>query len=169
MRLARLCLLLMALGLCGCAGYRLGPTSGQQAGARSVQITPFRNHSAEPGLADELTSALRKSIQRDGTLRLATHGDGDLIVEGEITGFRRRELSLLTEDVRTVRDYQISLVVHVTVRERASGKVVLDKEVTGGTLLRVGNDLWASERQAAPLLAQDLARQITNLIADGGW
>jgi hypothetical protein len=169
MRLVCLCLLIALPGLCGCAGYRLGPTSGQQAGARSVQITPFGNHSPEPGLADELTAALRESIQRDGTFRLATHGDGDLIVEGDITSFRRRELSLLTEDVRTVRDYQITLVVHVTARERSSGKVVLDKDVSGGTLLRVGSDLASSERQATPLLARDLARQITNLIVDGDW
>jgi hypothetical protein len=169
MRFIHLCLLTAALGLCGCTGYRLGPTRGPVAGAQSVQITPFLNHSSEPGLADELTGALRKSIQRDGSLRLATHDDGDLIVEGTITSFRRRELSLLTEDIRTVRDYQIAMVVHVTARERASGKVVIDREFTGGTLLRVGSDLSSSERQAAPLVAQDLARQITSLLVDGSW
>lgn len=169
MRLARFCWLLFTLLLCGCAGYRVGPTQGRTAGAQSVQITPFLNHSPEPGLADELTGALRKSIQRDGTFRLATDGSADFIVEGVITEFRRRELSLLTEDVRTVRDYQVSLVVHFTVRERASGKIILDRDVAGGTLLRVGADLSSSERQAAPLLARDLARQMTNLIVDGDW
>lgn len=169
MRAVRLLLLATVICLCGCAGYRLGPTNGREAGAQSIQITPFLNHSSEPGLADELTGALRQSIQRDGTLRLATHGDGDLILEGNITSFNRRELSLLTEDARTVRDYQITLVAHVTVRERSSGEVVLDRDVTAGTLLRVGSDLAASERQAAPLLARDLARRITILLVDGGW
>jgi hypothetical protein len=86
-----------------------------------------------------------------------------------ITQFNRREISLLSEDVRTVRDYQITLKVHVTVRERASGKLLVDQDVTGGTVLRVGDDLAASERQVAPILARDLAREITSLLVDGGW
>jgi len=168
-RVVRLCALLSVFCLCGCAGYRLGPTAGQQAGAKSVQITPFLNHSPEPDLADEMTSALRKSIQRDGTLRLATDGTSDLIVQGVITHFTRRELSLLSEDVRTVRDYQVIMVVHLTVRERATGDLILEQDVTGGSVMRVGSDLAASERQLAPILATDLASRITNLLVDGGW
>jgi len=169
MRLTLAGTLAAALLLCGCAGYQLGPTGGQRAGAQSIQITPFLNHSPEPGLADELTSAVRKAVQRDATFRLATDGDSDLVVEGVITEYRRRELSLLSEDVRTVRDYQVTLAVHVTMRERASGKVIVDRMVSGGTLLRVGDDFNSSERQAAPIIARDLARQITTLLADGEW
>jgi len=169
MRLVRFHALVALLMLCGCAGYRLGPTGGQQAGARSVQITPFLNHSEEPGLADELTAALRKAIQHDGTLHLATDGASDLIVEGVITDFQRRELSLLTEDVRTVRDYQITLVVHFTVRERSTGAVIMERDVSAGSVMRVGGDLAATETQLAPILARDLARQITNLLVDGDW
>jgi hypothetical protein len=162
-------ILLLSLFLCGCAGYRVGPTNGREAGEQSVQVVPFLNHSSEPGLADELTGALRKSIQNDGTMRLETQDVADLVVQGVITQFNRREISLLSEDVRTVRDYQITLKVHVTVRERASGKLLVDQDVTGGTVLRVGDDLAASERQVAPILARDLAREITSLLVDGGW
>jgi hypothetical protein len=161
--------LLLALGASGCAGYRLGPTHGQTAGARSIQITPFVNHTPEPGLADDVTYALRKAIQRDGTYRLETHGEPDLIVTGVITEYRRRELSLLREDLRTVRDYQVALTASVTVRERATGRVVLDRSLSGGTLVRIGSGFVSSERQAAPLLANDLARQITDLLVDGDW
>lgn len=169
MRPAQILLLTLGLILCGCAGYRLGPTNGQPAGGKSVQITPFVNHSMEPGLADEVTSALRKAVQRDGTFRLATHGDSDLIVTGVITDYRRRELSLLRDDLRTVRDYQLTLVAQVTIRERASHRVLLDRTLNGGALLRVGDDFVSSERQAAPQLAQDLARQIKDLLVDGEW
>lgn len=169
MRLSHIFALTLCVLLCGCAGYKLGPTGGQEAGAKSVQITPFVNNSQEPGLADEATSALRKAIQRDGTLKLATHGDSDLIVTAVITDYRRRELTLLRGDLRTVRDYQVTMVAHVTVRERASNKVVLDRDVDGSTLLRVGVDFGSSERQAAPQLAEDLARGIKDLLVDGSW
>lgn len=169
MRITSLFGLAMLAALCGCAGYRVGPTNGQKASEKSVQITPFVNHSPEPGLADEVTSALRKAIQRDGTFRLATQADGDLIVTGVLSEYRRRELSILSTDGRTVSDYQVGLTAQVTVRERATGRVLMERSVTGNTLLRVGADFVSTERQGAPLLAQDIARQITDLLADGEW
>jgi len=169
MRFARFAILSLGLVLCGCAGYHLGPTNGQEAGAKSVQITPFVNSSSEPGLADEVTSSLRKAVQRDGTFRLNTRGDADLIVSGTITDYRRRELSLLRNDLRTVRDYQVTISAQVSIRERASGRVLQDRVLKGEMLIRVGDDLNSSERQAAPLLASDLARQIKDLLVDGEW
>lgn len=168
MRFARLLFLTLSAMLCGCAGYHLGPTNGQSAGAKSVQVTPFLNHSPEPGLADEVTSALRKAVQRDGTLRLNTRGDADIVVTGTLTEYRRRELSLLREDLRTVRDYHVTLSAQVSIRDRASGRVQ-ERVVKGETLVRVTEDFGSSERQAAPLLAEDLARKIKDLLVDGEW
>ena len=169
MRPVQILTLSLGLLLCGCAGYRLGPTSGQKAGEKSVQITPFVNNSVEPGLADEVTSAVRKAVQRDGTFHLATRGDSDLIVTGVITDYRRRELSLHQDDLRTVRDYHVTLVAQVTIRERASNRLILERTLSGTALLRVGDDFVSSERQAAPQLAQDLARQIKDFLVDGEW
>ena len=165
--IAAVCIALCAL--CGCAGYRLGPTNALEAGAKSVQITPFLNHSPEPGLADEVTAAVRKSVQRDGTFRLATRGDSDLVVTGVINSYQRREISLSREELRTVRDYQVVITAQVVIRERATGKVLLDRAVNGDAVLRVGADLGASERQLVPQLADDLAKRITGLLVDGSW
>ena len=158
-----------ALLLTGCAGYRLGPTGGQTAGAKSIQVSPFVNQTLEPRLGEAVTAALRKSLQRDGTYRLATRSDADLIVTGEITRYNRFELSYQATDILTVRDYRIFLTAHVTARERSTGAVVLDRVVTGYTPVRAGSDLASSERQALPLLAQDLAKNVSALLVDGTW
>lgn len=158
-----------ALLVNGCAGYRLGPTNDRIAGDTSVQIHPFSNQTMEPRLGDAVTSALRKQLQRDGTYRLATRGDGDIVVTGVLTHYRRQELSFLRDDILTVSDYRISLTAQVTARERASGKVLLEQPVNGHTIIRVGSDLVSSERQALPLLAADLAKNVTALLADGTW
>lgn len=165
------CLVALCTGfvLCGCAGYRLGPTHGLAEGERSVQVMPFVNRTLEPRLGDAVTGALRKELQRDGSYRLATRGAGDLVVSGVITRYHRQEQSFVPEDVVSVRDYRVGLTAQVTAREPATGKVVLDTSVTGYTLMRVGSDLTSSERQALPLAATDLARQITALLADGSW
>jgi hypothetical protein len=164
--LAQLCLL---LSLCGCAGYRLGPTNGQAAGDKSVQVLPFSNQTLEPRLADAVTYQLRKELQRDGTYHLASGSDADIVVSGVVTRYYRRELSFLPNDVLTVRDYRVSLTAVVTARERGTGKVILDQAVEGYTMIRVGSDIVSTERQALPLLATDVARRVTALLADGSW
>jgi hypothetical protein len=169
MRAPVLLLCAAALLLAGCAGYRLGPTNGQSAGARAVQIRPFVNHTPEAGMADEVTSALRRAVQQDGTFRLETQGAGDLVVTGVLKQYQRRELSLSRSDTRTVLDYQVQLTAEVTATETSSGRVLFSRPFNAGALLRVGDDLVSSERQALPQLARELARQVAALLADGEW
>lgn len=155
--------------LVGCAGYNLGPVNGQSAGANSVQVRPFINETLEPRLTDAITSQLRKQIQRDATFRLATHDDGDIVVSGSIIRFGRMELSYAPKDTLTVRDFRLSLAAKVKATERGTGKVLLDEELTGFTIIRVNNDLVSSERQALPLLAGELAKNITARLSEGSW
>lgn len=157
------------LALCGCAGYRLGPTTGLAPGEKSVQVSPFENKTLEPGLTDAVTAQLRKEFTRDGTYRLATQNDGDVVLTGIITEFRRRELTFSPRDTLTVRDYRLSLTAEVTAKERGTGKVIFAQPVTGHMLIRVGEDMASSERQALPILAQDLAKNIAELLTEGSW
>ena len=160
---------LMALGASGCAGYKLGPVNGLAAREKSVQVIPFNNQTLEPRLTDAVTSQLRNELQRDGTYQLATRNDGDIIVTGTISRYERFEVSFSSGDILTVRDYRLELTAHVTARDRSSGKVVLDQPVKGTTLIRVTTDLTSTERQALPLLAGDLAKNVTALLAEGSW
>lgn len=160
---------LLGLLLSGCAGYRLGPTNGVRAGERSIQINPFLNKTIEPRLSEAVAISLRKNLQRDGTYRLNTHNEGDIIVTGAIVSYDRTQLSYQPRDILTPRDYRISITAQVTARDRNSGKVLLDRPVTGRTTVRVGQDLNSAERQALPLLADDLAQNVTSLLVDGEW
>ena len=167
--IAGVLLVLAPFGLGGCAGYQLGPSNGLTAREKSVQVNPFVNQTLQPRLTDVVTWQMRKELQRDGTYQLATHGDGDIVVTGEITRYQRMEVTFSSSDILTVQDYRLSLTAHVTARDRSSGRILLDQPVTGYTLMRVGNDLTSAERQAMPLLAQDLAQNVTALLADGKW
>lgn len=158
---------LFAALLPGCA-YRLGPTNGLEAGARSIQIDTFQNRTLQPGLSSEIVEAIRRKIQEDGTYRLATQKDGNLVVTGTVVTYERRPLAFRPRDVESVEDYELILVCRVVATER-DGKKVLDQEVRGRTTIRVFEDQNASERQAGPMLANDLARNITALLVDGTW
>lgn len=162
---------LLALGaaLLGGCGYRVGPTGGQTAGARSITVNPVVNRTVEAGLSDSVAQSLRQSLQRDGTFRLSTHEAGDVVVSTTVTDFRRAGVSYQSGNVLTVQDYRLTLTAQVKATDRLTGKVILDRAVTGFTLVRVGSDLTESERQSLPLATQDLAQNITTLLVDGKW
>lgn len=152
----------------GCAGYTLGPTNGEIAGERKIQITPFLNHTLEPRLGDAVTTALRKRVQEDGTYRLATHGTADVIVTGVLTHYNRHELNFEPHDVLTVQDYRVSLTARITALNTTTGATTTWTN-TAYTLVRVGSDLTSSERQAMPVLAEAMAKNVTDLLVDGSW
>jgi hypothetical protein len=151
----------------GCAGYRLGPVNDQIAGDKSVEVLPFNNQTLEARLGDAVTQALREQLQSDATLHLA-NGPADIVITGVIKTYNRRGLSYLGSDVLTANNYEVGIVAHVVARER-DGKVLLDKDVKGYTLVHVGSDLADAERQAMPLLAEDLAQNVTEMLTEGMW
>ena len=91
------------------------------------------------------------------------------LVTGMIVGYDRAALSFQPTDVITARDFRVTLTAAVTVLERSTGRTNLHREVTGHTTIRFGTDQTSAERQALPLLAEDLARNITSLLVDGTW
>src|SRR5437660_1892900 len=160
-------LAILAMFSSGCAGYKLGPTNGLAAQEKSVEIAPFANQTLQPRLGDAVTFQIRKQLQHEGTYRLATGREGDILVTGVVTHYGRQGVSFVPTDVVTVRDYRLSMTAQVTARERGTGKVILNQPVSGSTLIRLETDLTSSERQALPLLAGDLARNVASLLADG--
>ncbi len=171
--------MLLLFLLCGCAGYRLGPTNGMAPGSQSIQVSLFQNRTIEPRVSEAVASALRKNLQRDGTFTLNTEGDADILISGVITDYGRRPLTYQRRDVLSARDFRVTMTAKVKAVERLAGKVLLDREVTGTTMVRidpeqknslgVGSDQSSVERQALPLLAEDLARRVTSLLVDGEW
>src|SRR3974390_779090 len=129
-----------ALLLAGCAGYTLGPTNGDSAGDKTVQITPFLNHTFQPRLGDYLTTEVRKDIKQDGTYHLATHGDADIVVTGFLTHYFRHELNFGSNDVLTVQTYNVNVSAVITARDVSAGTTKTWTN-NASTLVRVGSDL----------------------------
>jgi hypothetical protein len=167
----RFTLLAMAAALLftGCAGYKLGPSNGLEAGSRTIQINPPVNNTPEPRVAEELNHQLRRQIQRDGTYKLSTREEGDVVVNATIVKYNRVGETFQRRDTLTVRDYRIQLVALVTAYDRVTGRNLVNREFVGRTQVRLGSDQSSAERQALPLLAEDLARIITSALADGEW
>ncbi len=155
--------------LTGCAGYHLGTVNGAVAGDKTIEVLPFNNQTLQPRLGDAVTQALRERLQVDDTYRLVTSSPGDVVVSGVIRNYERQGLGYLNNDASTPQNYRVDVTAHVVVRDRATGKLILEHDVKGHTLVNVGLDFASSERQAAPLLAADLAQNVAALITEGAW
>lgn len=158
-----------ALLLAGCSTYHLGPANNAVAGGKYIEVAPFNNQTLQPRLGDAITQNLREQLQSDGTLHLATSGNGDVVLTGVITQYNRAGLGFLNTDAYTPENFRIEVVVHITARDRTTGKIILDRDVKGHTLVNIGADLASAEREALPLLAEDVDRNITELLTEGAW
>lgn len=159
----------VAIFLAGCAGYHMGPVNGAVAGEKSVEVLPFNNQTFQPRLGESVTQAVRERLQADATYRLDTSGSSDLVMSGVIRSYDREQLGYLNNDSATPQNFRVMATIHVVVRERSTGKLVMDREIKAHTLVNVGQDFASSERQAGPLLAQDAAQTIVGLLAEGAW
>ncbi len=163
-------LCLVAAALTGCAGYHVGPIHGALvAPGKSVEILPFNNQTLQPRLGDALTKAARERIQAEGSFHLATRDPGDVVVSGTIRFYGRESLNFLSTDAVTAENYRVGLLAHVVVRDRASGKLLLERDLKPHTLVHVGTDLASAERQSLPLIAEDFARDLVSLLSESAW
>jgi hypothetical protein len=160
--------LLAALGV-ACSGYRLGPTSGFEAGSRTVRVQYFENQTLQPRLSEALAHALRKRLQQDGTYRLVSAGPADVVVSGEILRYDRRPVSFQRQDVRTTRDEEIELAVRLVAKDYLAGTNLVDREVIGRMTVRLDGNQTSAERQALTQLAEDFADRAAPLIVDSTW
>ena len=153
----------------GCGGYRLGPTNGLSARSQSVFVQPFTNETLQPRFEDDFTHAVRIGVQREGTYRLGTQRDADILIQGAITHYTREGLSFNPDDLVQVEDYNLIVTARVSAYERASGRKIFERTFNGSTQVRAESDLTSAERQALPLVAEDMGYRIVDQLADGDW
>ncbi len=119
-------MLLPALAFSAC-GYRLGGLRASELKDKETFcVNMFANHTTQPMVAMQMTTALADSLQRDGAFRMAAPADCDFRIEGAVTGIGRE--SLRTDPDDTYVSSEIGLVVRVSykVMDTDTGKVLME-------------------------------------------
>ena len=146
-------------------GYHVG--SVLKANYRSVAVPMFKNKTLKPQLEAQVTNGIIRRLQSDGTLRVDSVDNADIVVAGEIVDYRRTRLRSLQTEASTPREFRIYIDARVEAHDRVTGKVVLPPTIVTGTAdTFIGNDLQSAEFQALPLIADDLARQVVSLLVE---
>jgi hypothetical protein len=163
-------LAILALGpLSGCAGYRVGNTSGRDLqGVRSVYVPVARNTSLQPDLQMTVTNAIIRRFNSDGTLEVNQNANADSELDVTITNVQHTAIRSSTSDILVTAQYQLTIQATATYVNRRLGRKIFENVgVTGSTTFFTQSDIQEGERQALPLAADDLANNAVKLITEG--
>jgi hypothetical protein len=147
------------LCLAGCLGYRAGAVGTRDF--RSVAVPMFRNLTVTPQLEAQVSNAIIKRFQQDGTLRVENRESADVVLLGTITRYRRTAIRSARLDSGVPREYRLVITAQVEVRDQRTGQVILKPtSFEGAAESFIGSDLQSADYQALPLIADDIARQV---------
>jgi hypothetical protein len=165
-RMAKLmCLFGFLLGLTGCLGYRAG--SSLPAGVTSVYVRSFINRTGEPDVETAVTRAAVREFQKDGSLRMASVDEADVIVEATVTDLRLEPLRYSKELATETTEFRLILAADVILKDRKTGKVVATHpNLTGKATFAPGGDLASAKRLAIPPAAKDLAHAVVAAVVE---
>jgi len=163
-------LAILAVGsLSGCAGYRVGDTSGRNLqGVRSVYVPVAKNASLEPDLQMTVTNAIIRRFNSDGTLEVNQDSNADSELDVTITNIQQTAVRSSTSDILVTAQYQLTIEATATyVNRRLGRKIFENAAVTGSTTFFTQSNIQEGVRQALPLAAEDLANNTVKLITEG--
>lgn len=119
--------LLAVLGLAACGYHLSGTGTTVPASARTIRIEPFTNHTRETGLEVRLHRAVEDEFRRQGTLRVVTEGDADLLLSGNIRRFTSVPVAFSATDEAV--QYQGIMQVGLRLTESRSGHVLFENKL----------------------------------------
>ena len=119
--------LLAVLALAACGYHLSGTGTTVPESARTIRIELFANHTRETGLEVRLHRAVEDEFRRQGTLRMVTEGDADLVLSGDIRRFTSVPVAFSATDVAV--QYQGIMQVSLRLTERESGHLLFENKL----------------------------------------
>ena len=97
----------------GCLGYRVGPVF--HGNYNSVAVPVFRNSTTQPqtGMEVQITNAIIKGLQAEGSLRVESVDTADVVVKGEIIRYQRTPLRSLKVQTGVPREYRYTITAQI--------------------------------------------------------
>jgi lipopolysaccharide assembly LptE-like protein len=151
----------------GCGYTLVGSTATTSRRRISLAVTPFLNHTREPGLESHMTTALRQAIVQSHTFTLATATTASQRVEGIIRRFRIYPLAFDEND--NALQYRLEAVVLIRLIDSNAPGPTLEQEISAwaeylvSTTGAVRENVVAKEA-ALFRLAQRFADSLTALL-----
>ena len=159
--------LLLAFLAGGCAGYHVGPaTPAYLRHVKTIAVPTFGNVTLVPRIEVLVTGTIIKQFQEDGTFRIVSEDQADAVLKGEIVTVGRSPVRSVRGNVLATTEFNLNLAVRYRLVGR-DGKPLSTSAASGRTSFFVGSDVSTDERQALPLAAEELAKQLVSQLSEG--
>ena len=163
-------LLAITLGsfcLSGCLGYHVGPAKPYYLrDVHTIAVPTFKNRTFIPRMEVLVTGTVIKQFQQDGTFQIASDGNADATLKGEIIRIDRSPARSLRGNVLATTEFNLAMHLKYILVGR-DGKQLASSEAVGTTSFFVGTDVTTDERQALPLATEDLASRLVSQLSEG--
>jgi hypothetical protein len=160
--------ILACLCLNGCLGYHVGPAKPYYLrDVHTIAVPTFKNRTLFPRVESLVTDTVIKQVQQDGTFRVASDGNADATLKGEIVAISRAPARSIAGNVLATAEFKLQMSVRYTVVGRDGKPIGSPATATGSSSFFVGTDVTTDERQALPLATEDLATQLVSQLSEG--
>lgn len=158
----------MVGGLCGCAGYRIGPIKPEAlAAVQTIAVPTFKNMTLEPRSSVLVTNEVIAALQRDGTYRVTDTKGADAILRGTISDLERRQLRGSRTNVLRTREMEVTLHIDYVLEDARTRVVLAEGRVRGETHMFLDPNFQLSERQSLNDAAAEAARSLVSRLSEG--
>lgn len=159
------CSLICCAVLNGCTGYRLGSMLPNDI--QSVYVPVAINQSDEALLDSEVTRAVLRQLQRDGSLEVTNEESADAVLFITVTKLDLDPLRFEEGNRVQPNEYRMTIRAEVQmIRTSDESVVVSPQSARGKGVVELVGDLTTAKRQAFPEVAEDLAQNIVEKVTE---
>lgn len=165
----RITLLLIAVGVEGCAHYQIGNRTLYRPDIRTVHVPMFQSHSYRRGLGERVTEAVIKEIEATTPYKIVGADRADTVLQGELVFDRKMNLGLnqfdepriLRQDLMIVytwsdrRGQMIGQPVSIELTPALAGESTLNE---GVLVPEAGQSITTAQEQAIRHFAKQVVR-----------
>jgi Lipopolysaccharide-assembly len=154
--------------LSGCLGYHVGPVKPYYLrDVHTIAVPTFKNRTLVPRIEVLVTDTVIKQLQQDGTFQVASDGNANAILTGEIFRVDRSPARSVRGNVLATTEFNLALAVKYTLTGQDGTLLAPPFQVVGTTSFFVSTDVTTDERQALPLATEDLATRLVSQLSEG--
>jgi len=96
-----------------------------------VAVEYLENRTSEADLGIQVSEDIIEAIQDDNTLKVVSLDAANSVIDGAVTGYRLRRMAVSPE--LQVEEYQVQMVVELTLRVKVTGEAIFEKRRFTGT------------------------------------
>ena len=159
---------LVSFTLTGCLGYHVGPAKPYYLrDVHTIAVPTFTNNTLLPRIEVLVTDTVIKQFQQDGTFQITGGDQADVTLKGEIIRVTRSPARSVRGNVLATSEFNLAMRVRYRLLGHDGKPLAPPGEAVGTTSFFVGTDVTTDERQALPLVTEELANHLVTQLSEG--